>query len=106
VLPKSNNNQPQPSSYKLVAPPPLESFTPEWALFRFLQPWTPEDMQIAIKKDVALDLSAYMNLIEKYVTDELLDKFKIYRPDLYTILSKQEGKAWLKRKIRQAMTQR
>ena len=94
------------SNYKLVAPPPLQSFTPEWALFRFLQNWTPEDMQIAIKKDVALDLSAYINLIEKYVTDELLNKFKIYRPDLYEVLSKNEGKAWLRRKIRQAMTQR
>ena len=100
------NPQKQPnSSYKLVAPPPLEAFTPEWAIFRFLEPWTPEDLELAIKKDLEIDLRAYMNMVVNYVCDELLKKFELYRSDLHSILSKRAGKEWLKRKIRQAMTQ-
>lgn len=98
-----SKNQP-PSSYKLVAPPPLESFTPEWALFRFLEPWTPEVMQIAIKKNVEWDLSQHVDTIIDYATEEILKWFETYRRDLHEVLKTREGRQWLRRNIKESMT--
>ena len=100
----SQSKNPPFSNYKLVAHPPLESFTPEWALFRFLEPWTPEVMQIAIKKNVEWDLSQHMDTIINYATEEILKWFEKYRPDLHEVLKTSDGKRWLKNNIKESMT--
>jgi len=101
----SQSKNPPPSNYKLVGtPPPLESFTPEWALFRFLEPWTPEVMQIAIKKNVEWDLSQHVDTIINYAMEEILKWFEKYRPDLHEVLKTREGQQWLKKNMKESMT--
>lgn len=101
--PQNPSNQ-----YKVVQPQPpkIEAFTPEWALFRFLDAWTSEDMEIAVRKNVSVDLSSAMGYIEDSVATEILKKFEIQRPDLHKVLATESGKSWLKTQIRQALTQR
>ena len=90
---RPNNN------YTVVKAPFPPAFTPEWALFRFLGEWTPEDLEMAIRKNVEVDLSSAMGMVEDYVTTEILKKFETYRPDLHRVLSKENSKQWLKRQI-------
>ena len=92
------NNQPN-SNYTVVKPPSPPAFTPEWALFRFLGEWNSEDLEIAIRKNVEVDLSSAMGMVEDYVATEILKKFETYRPDLHKVLSKDAGRNWLKRQI-------
>ena len=91
--PQTNNN------YTIVKPPSPPAFTPEWALFRFLDAWNPEDLEIAIRKNVEVDFSASLGMVEDYVTAEILKKFETYRPDLHKVLAASKGKEWLKRQI-------
>jgi len=97
------NSQQVNSDYKVVAPPSPPAFTPEWALFRFLGEWTPEDLEIAIRKNVEVDLSSAMGMVEEYVATEILKKFETYRPDLHKVLSKESGRDWLKRQIKMSI---
>ncbi len=91
---------PQNNNYTVVKPPSPQSFTPEWALFRFLGDWSPEDLDIAVRKNVEVDLSSAMGVVEDYVATEILKKFETYRPDLHKVLSSSKGKEWLKKQIR------
>ena len=88
------------SNYTVVRPPSPPAFTPEWALFSFLGEWTSEDLEIAIRKNVEVDLSSAMGMVEDYVATEILKKFETYRPDLHQVLSKESGRDWLKRQIK------
>ena len=93
------------NQYKVVsAPVEPEAFTPEWALFSFLGEWTPEDMGIAIRKNIQVDFSGYIGSVVDYALGEILKKFEDFRPDLHKVLSSSEGKAWLKTQILQALT--
>lgn len=92
--PQTSNN------YTVVKPPSPKAFTPEWALFRFLDAWTPEDLDLAIRKNVEVDFSSAMGMVEDYVATEILKKFELYRPDLHNVLSKDGAKIWLKKQIR------
>jgi len=95
------------SEYEVVAsptPPSPQAYTPEWALFRFLGEWTPEDLEIAVRKNVEVDLSSAMGMVEDYVATEILKKFETYRPDLHKVLAKEKGVEWLKIQIRRSMT--
>jgi len=91
---QTNNN------YTVVKAPSPPAFTPEWALFRFLGEWNSEDLEIAIRKNIEVDLSGAMGMVEDYVATEILKKFEMYRPDLHQVLSKESGKNWLKKQIR------
>jgi len=97
------NNTQINSEYKVITPPAPPAFTPEWALFRFLEEWTDEDLEIAIRKNVEVDLSSAMGMVEDYVATEILKKFENYRPDLHKVLSKENGQLWLKKQIRRSM---
>ena len=95
--PQTNNN------YTVIKPPSPPAFTPEWALFRFLGEWSPEDLEIAVRKNVEVDLSSAMGMVEDYVATEILKKFETYRPDLHKVLSKENGRNWLKKQIRRSI---
>jgi len=99
------SNQSPNNNYTVVKPPSPPTFTPEWALFKFLGDWSPEDLDIAVRKNVEVDLSAVMGMVEDYVVTEILKKFETYRPDLHKVLSKDSAKNWLKRQIRRAVQQ-
>ena len=94
---QTNNN------YTVVKPPSPPAFTPEWALFRFLDEWNPEDLDIAIRKNLEVDFSSAMGMVEDYVATEILKKFETYRPDLHKVLSSSKGKEWLKKQIRMSI---
>lgn len=95
------NKQPK---YVIFTPTPkLEGLSPEWALFRFLGEWTPEDMQIAVKKNVDIDLSMAAGFIVDTAIEELLKRFKEQRPDLHAVLNSSEGKSWLRSKVTKAL---
>jgi len=95
----ASNQQPN-NNYTVVKPPSPKAFTPEWALFRFLDAWSPEDLEIAIRKNVEVDLSSALPMVIDYATVEILKIFGTYRPDLHQTLSSQKGKEWLKRQIK------
>ena len=97
---QTNNNY---TVVKTLSPP---AFTPEWALFRFLDAWSPEDLEMAIRKNIEVDFSASLGMVEDYVTTEILKKFETYRPDLHKTLSKENGKKWLKEQIHRSITQK
>jgi hypothetical protein len=80
------------------------AFTPEWALFRFLDDWTPGDLDIAVRKNLEVDFSASLGMVEDYVTTEILKKFETYRPDLYQVLTKENARKWLKKQIHRSIT--
>ena len=96
------------NEYKVVSapdkPPELKSFTPEWALYRYLAAWTPEVMELAIKKNYEWDLSQHVDTIITYAADQVLEWFKKYRLDLHQKLNTEDGKRWLRRNIKMAMT--
>lgn len=94
------SNESHNNNYTVVKPPSPPAFTPEWALFRFLDEWNPEDLDIAIRKNVEVDFSSAMGMVEDYVADEILKKFQTYRPDLHKVLSSSKGKTWLKTQIK------
>jgi len=81
----------------------LEPFSPQWFLFKFLEEWTPEDLEKAIKKDVKVDLSFLGDYIIDAVVNEVLKWFREYRPDLHKVLATDEGIAWLKRNIKRIL---
>lgn len=97
-------NQEPLNEYKVVKPPKPEAFTPEWALFSFLGKWTPEDMEIAVRKNIQVDFSAYTSSVVDYTIAEILKKFETYRPDLQKVLASMSGKAWLRTQILKALT--
>lgn len=100
---KKLSNKPVNNNYVVVKPPSPPSFTPEWALFRFLEEWTPEDLDIAVRKNVEVDFSSVLGMVEEYVAAEILKKFEIYRPDLHKTLSSSKGIEWLKKSIRKSI---
>lgn len=92
------------SNYTIVKPASPKAFTPEWALFRFLDAWSPEDLDLAIRKNVEVDFSASLGMVEDYVATEILKKFEAYRPDLHSVLSKETARKWLKTQIHRSIT--
>ncbi len=98
-------NQPN-NNYTVVKAPSPPAFTPEWALFRFLETFTPEDIEIAIRTNYKVDLSSALGSIVDAAVEEVLEKFKSRRPDLYAILASKKGKEWLKRQIKTSLTQK
>ena len=99
--PKSTQS---PNEYVVVAPPPVAAYSAEWAALSFLKRWTPEDIQIAIRKDIEVDLSSFMGKFMKdmvcKIVDEVLNWFKVYRPDLYGALATKEGILWIEANVR------
>ena len=94
--------KPQLSSYIVVKPPP-EKFTPEWALFKFLDGFTAEDMELAVKKNYPWDLSGYLEKIVDYAVEELLKWLAEYKPQHYKVLNNPEGRRYLKCQMKQAL---
>ena len=94
------------NNYTIVKSPSPPAFTPEWALFRFLDSWSPEDLDMAVRKNVEVDFSASLGMVEDYVTTEILKKFETYRPDLHKVLLKDASKRWLKTQIHRSITQK
>lgn len=100
-------NQPTskpPDKYILVKPPP-EKFTPEWALYRFLDGFTAEDMALAVKKNYPWDLSSYVDNIVGYAVDALLKWLEEYKPLHHKVLSTPEGRRYLAWNMKEALTQ-
>jgi hypothetical protein len=96
----------QPNKYVLVTPAkPPEKFTPEWALYHFLKDFTPEDMELAIRKNFPWDLSAYIDVVIDMAIKELLKMMEKWRPDLHKVLNTKEGQRYLKCKMKEALTQ-
>jgi hypothetical protein len=74
--------------------------TPEWVLFSFLEEWTADDLEAAIRSGVQVDLSAASGYVEDLVVRKVLEWFYEYRPDLYRVLASDMGVAWLRLQIR------
>ena len=98
---QSPNRNPSESSWVVVEhaidPQP---FSADWFALNFLKEWTPEDLAIAIKKNVQIDLSTFASMIEDMVVNKILEWFRVFRPDLYTVLNSPEGLEWLRRNVK------
>jgi hypothetical protein len=100
------NSKPNSSNkwIPVEAPPQIKPLTPEWMLYQFLSGWTPQDLQIAIRKNVEINLEPFWGYVENMVINEVLNWFKTYRPDLHKVLAMEDGIQWLRMNIRK-MTQ-
>jgi hypothetical protein len=87
------------------APSQIKPLTPEWAALAFLKGWTPSDIELAIKKNVEINLGPFWSYVENMVINEVLNWFKTYRPDLHKVLATESGIQWLKMNIRKMTTQ-
>jgi hypothetical protein len=69
---------------------------------RFFSDWTADDLLLAIRKDIEIDLSPFMDYIIDQVGEALRKWFssQLGRPDLGAVFETEEGKAWLRKKIR------
>lgn len=85
--------------------PEIKPLTPEWAALKFLEDWTPSDIELAIKKNFEINLGPFWSYVENIVIREVLNWFKTYRPDIHKVLATEEGIQWLKRNIRNLTTQ-
>jgi len=86
------------------APPQVKPMTPEWAALKFLEDWTPSDIELAVKKNVEINLGPFWTYVENIVIQEVLNWFKTHRPDLHEVLATKEGMQWLKTNIRKMTT--
>lgn len=77
-----------------------EPLTPKWLLMKFLENWTAKDLLLAIRSNYTLNLKPLWSSIEDFIVEEILNWFKSERPDLYEILSSEEGRLWLKKNLR------
>ena len=80
-----------------------EPFTAEWFLYNFLKDWTPDDLRLVIKKGVDIELGAFKDVIVEMAVREVLNWFKQYRPDLWEVLTTEEGLQWLRRQVERAI---
>lgn len=107
-LAKTNqtNQQSQPPSKSengwKVVPPELKPYTPEWFLFNYLESWTEDDLDTAIRNDIRPDLTTYSELILDQTTDFFLNLFKLHRPDIAHRIQTRDGREWLKRIVKSA----
>jgi hypothetical protein len=96
------NSKPNSSNrwIPVEAPPQVKPLTPEWMLYQFLVNWTPQDLEIAIRKNVEINLGPFWGYVENMVINEVLNWFKTYRPDLHKVLATEDGIQWLRMNIR------
>jgi len=91
--------------------PPLQPFSDEWFIVRFLEPWTAEDIRYAIDNNINLwDLvtenpeasKGLLDIASKYDASEVGVKdiqfwFMVRLPHLYrALVERQEGILWLR----------
>ena len=101
-----DKNRPPNNNYKVVhEPPKLEPFSGGWALDKFLEKWEASDLDIAVRRDLKLDLKPFIGQIVDMATQEILKWFETYRPDLHKRLKEKDGRAWLRKKVKEALTQ-
>jgi hypothetical protein len=83
-------------------PPQIKPLTPEWAAKNFFADWTAEDLRLAIKKDVDIDLTLFLDYVANEVGEALQKWFteKLGRPDLGEVFKSEEARKWVMRKIR------
>lgn len=86
----------------LEAPPQIKPLTPEWAAKNFFADWSAEDLRLAIKKDVDIDLTLFLDYVANEVGEALQKWFteKLGRPDLGEVFKSEEARKWVIRKIR------
>jgi len=98
------NSKPNSSNrwIPVEAPPQVKPLTPEWAAKNFFEDWTAEDLRLAIKKDVDIDLSLFLDYVANEVGEALQKWFteKLGRPDLGEVFKTEEARRWVMRKIR------
>lgn len=92
--------------------PPVKPFSDEWFLLQFLKNWTPDDIRLAIRKNIDLaelmlkhpeKSRPFMNLACKHreaasevTAGDILVWFSIRRPDLYkAIVEDEAGIKWV-----------
>lgn len=79
----------------------LKPYSPEWFLVNYLENWSDEDLDVAIRNDVRPDLSTYADLILDQTTDFFLNLLRCQRPDLKHAQSR-EGREWIRKIVKSA----
>ena len=85
-----------------VVPPELKAYSPEWFLFNYLDNWTEEDLDVAIRNDVRPDLTTYAEMILDQTIDFFMNLVKLHRPDLAKRAQTRDGREWVKRIVKSA----
>jgi hypothetical protein len=82
--------------------PQAKPLTLEWTAKNFFESWSAEDLRLAIKKDIDIDLSLFLNYVADEVGEALQKWFteKLGRPDLAEVFKTEEARRWVMRKIR------
>ena len=91
------------SNWRVVAVAEPRPLTPDWMLYQFLKPWTPKDIETAIRRKVTVDFSNLRNYIVNLATEKILEWFRTYRPDLAEILETEDGIEWLRMNVEKAI---
>lgn len=106
---KKENPNPNPANntswIPVETPTQVQPLTPEWMALQFLSDWTAQDIELAIKKNLEIDLGPFWSYVEGIVIKEVLNWFSIHRPDLHKVLATERGIEWLKANIRKMTTQ-
>jgi hypothetical protein len=103
VVNLKEEQRPQQRANNWVPVTQPEPFSIEWVALNFLKAWTPEDIKIAIKKHVEIELGPFIGLVEEKVMGEVMDFMARYRPDLHEVLNTDEGREWLRWNIRRIL---
>ena len=88
------------SDWVVIKPSDVKPLTPEWFALKFLTDWTADDIRLAIKKNIVIDMTPFWGYVEDLIVNNILEWFKKYRPDLYDALNTEEGVGWLRMNIR------
>jgi len=104
-VPNQNQKKDPPPSSGWVPVGPVEPAAPalstEWMAQRFFSDWTADELLLAIRKDIDIDLAPFADYIADRMGEALRSWFSsdLGRPDLGAVFATEEGKAWLKKKI-------
>jgi len=75
----------------------------EWAALKFFSSWTPDDLRLAIERGLQVDLSSFSWIVEELAVQKVLEFFASYRPDLFAVLSTEDGMRWLRSNVRRVL---
>jgi len=100
---RKRKNLENSSNWRVVAVAEPKPLTPDWMLYQFLKSWTPDDIKLAIKKNVKIDFTPFKEQVISKTVEKILEWFQTYRPDLYQVLACEDGIRWLRMNVENAL---
>ncbi len=90
--------------YKILPLDP-EPYSTDWFLANYFENWSQQDIESAIKNDFQWSIAGCGQQIIDHVADQFIEWTRKFKPEFVKPLSSWNGKKWLKKNIRQMITQ-